>query len=305
MSFLLALPENLYSRTAFAAFSAAGSLNPGTARALIWLSQLAYETNAPSKIDNIGRLWSLDSIRIFTQPAKSVLPMSDTRGVIATRNGALIIAFAGTDPLVLADWVADFRFAPSAAHLHEGFQNAADAVWGEIGAAMRDAAASGRPVFLAGHSLGAALAVVAAERALREAKIARAEVYTYGLPRVGEQAFVDAYRPLDGTTYRFVHGNDLVPTVPPEQFGYRHVGRMFHCESGGRFAFGDAAAGVATERPTAGGGMLAGLLEPLRRLLSPPTSPSFRSDALGRLYGFLPQGIGDHLPDRYYHALGD
>jgi triacylglycerol lipase len=147
--------------------------------------------------------------------------------------------------------------------------------------------------------------VVAAARTLREGKIKTARVFTYGMPRVGNAAFVSRYAALAPTTYRFVHGLDIIPSVPPEKLDFRHVGQEFHCASGGKFA-------VDSEQPAGGagtsasrGGFFRGFVESVSRLVSPPASPSFRNDTLGRLYEFLPAGIGDHLPDRYYHALGE
>jgi hypothetical protein len=43
MSFLTELPENFYARDALRGFDPAGPFSLGTARAMMWLSQLAYE----------------------------------------------------------------------------------------------------------------------------------------------------------------------------------------------------------------------------------------------------------------------
>ncbi len=50
--------------------------------------------------------------------------------------------------------------------------------------------------------------------------------YTYGSPRVGNQAFSDYLTQFfqDGLYSRVTHYNDMVPHVPPPLVGYNHAG---------------------------------------------------------------------------------
>src|SRR5262244_2264847 len=85
--------------------------------------------------------------------------------------------------------------------------------------------------------LGGALALIAAERAARDPAVnARATgVYVFGCPRAGGDAFFNSYTPLFGdSTFRLVHGSDIVATVPPAGL-FRHVGRLIQCDSGRLF----------------------------------------------------------------------
>ena len=305
MSILVKLPEEEYSPTAFAKFSAAGPNILNNARAMMWLSQLAYETDCPKKVERIGQLWKLASTACFHEPAQTVLRMSNTRGVIAEKADVTIICFAGTDPLSLPDWIADLRIQKSADQLHEGFQDAVDAVWKEhIEPALAAVAGAGRALMFAGHSLGGALAVVAAERALREKKM-RTDVYTFGMPRVGTAAFTDLYEKLADTTYRFIHGQDIVPTVPPTELGFLHVGHHLHCPSGDRFVLNGDPGGVGEEAGAADGNVVGDFIDEFRRVAALPSFVAFRNDLVGQASRFLTPGIGDHLPDRYCHALSD
>ncbi len=112
---------------------------------------------------------------------------------------------------------------PSQINVHEGFRKAVDArtasglsVWEEIEVELLKLDC---PVFYTGHSLGAALATLAA------ARLAPKAVYTFGSPRVGNHAFVDSLSSLP--IYRIVDGQDIVTTVPPSEiFGYQHAGEM-------------------------------------------------------------------------------
>src|SRR5262249_40551800 len=236
MSILVELPEGEYSPTAFANFAPRADFNLNTARAMAWMSQLAYETRFPDKITRIAGRWGLSDVRTLEQPAKSTLPLSSTHGVLATTKDAAIIAFAGTDPLNLLNWISDFYLGRPGADVHQGFEDAAAAVWIDVKAAIEQCMTDGRALFIAGHSLGAAIALVSADRAHREKVLQRAEVYVFGSPRVGRDDFVGRYKDsFAPTTYRFVHGRDIVPTVPPSEFGFHHVGRLLQCESGGKF----------------------------------------------------------------------
>ncbi len=82
-----------------------------------------------------------------------------------------------------------------------------------------------RPVYVTGHSLGGALALMAtAELANHEDATIRdsiAACYTFGCPRAGDSSF-DLY--VKAPLYRITNGVDLVPAIPPAILGYRHVG---------------------------------------------------------------------------------
>ena len=88
----------------------------------------------------------------------------------------------------------------------------------------------GLDLFITGHSLGGSLGVAVAYELIKLGRTAKA-VYTYGMPRAGNPAFASDYDArLGNSTFRFVHGDDLVPTVPPAACStmacYQHVGRL-------------------------------------------------------------------------------
>lgn len=106
--------------------------------------------------------------------------------------------------------------------VHRGFKRALNSVWTAIDAALQ---AIECPLFYTGHSLGAALATLAA---MRRAPTA---VYTFGSPRVGDVRRSEKLKHLP--IYRVVHGKDIVTTVPPELLGFRHVGEERHIGASG------------------------------------------------------------------------
>jgi predicted lipase len=124
---------------------------------------------------------------------------------VATNRRATIIAFAGTDPLNLPNWISDFYLGRSDADIHKGFRDAAATVWPDVGTVIQTCAESNRQIFIVGHSLGAAIAIVTADRASSERNLRQAEIYVFGAPRAGKLNFVNRYNANFGTTtYRFV-----------------------------------------------------------------------------------------------------
>jgi hypothetical protein len=300
VSILVELPPDQYDRQAFATFNQASTdFDPGVARAMMWMSQLAYETHVPDTVTEVAGFWGLSGVTTLIQPVRSTLPLTDTRGIVARKGDATIVAFAGTDPLHLLNWVSDFSLGRPKASVHAGFEDAAAVVWPDVRTALTAARATNSPIFITGHSLGAAIAVVTADFARQQLGLADAQVYLYGCPRVGRDDFVGPFnRTFGKTTYRLVHGADVVPTVPPPNLGFHHVGRYLTCASGGKFNAARLTPDVGSDEPMANAGIGEQLVSLFRG-----RSQNTRNDAVGQLTALLPVGIGDHLPDRYYAAL--
>jgi len=81
-------------------------------------------------------------------------------------------------------------------------------------------------ILITGHSLGGALATLSAVYIKSKYPALNVTVYTYASPRVGNNAFYNYYTQLglDKSSFRFFSSNDVVPTLPPQLFGYKHVG---------------------------------------------------------------------------------
>ena len=299
MSILVELPLELYEPKAFAAFKPVAGFDLGTARAMAWMSQLAYESEHPDKIAAICEMWGLRGPRIIRSPPARFARI-DTRAVIAEGHGATILAFAGTDPLVPANWLTDFDISVTAGNIHRGFEDATESVWSLLIEAF--AARSEPTLMLAGHSLGAALAAVTSDRALAELKLRAAALYAFGMPRCGDEGFARRYNDtLGAATYRLVHGDDIVATVPPSRLGFRHVGRLIRCARAGQFG-AEVPPGFSDDPPFIGS-LVAGLRQGVSDFFKLQPQPTFRDDPLGLLSGLLTPPIADHLPDRYWQAF--
>ena len=118
--------------------------------------------------------------------------------------------------------------------VHAGFDAAFQSVKVELLESVLEAAKAGeaagkRPMIrIAGHSLGAALAVLAAYEISNDssitARISGIEVVTFGSPRIGNKVFSDAYDSAVPTSIRIVNKDDIIPRTPIRSFGYEHEG---------------------------------------------------------------------------------
>jgi triacylglycerol lipase len=305
-SFVEILPEE-YDKDAFKRFDASASdFKVDNARALMWFSQLAYETHRPSTIDAVALgEWEFTSVTPFIQQKTSVTGSFETCGLIGQRDKAVILAFAGTDPGIWQNLVSDFTPVPQAgSDIHEGFRMAAAAAQPQIDLAVQLCRQSGNPLFITGHSLGAAIAALAALSATKAGMPPQA-VYTFGMPRVGGPLFGVSYGDLGKVTYRLVHGLDLVARVPPPRLltGFHHVGRLLQCDTGKKFDETRPLSPMGLDEPTLSGELTNTLQGGIIGLLSGhvlgPTGPG----AFGPLFPILPQPIRDHLQDSYWKAL--
>jgi hypothetical protein len=193
-----------------------------------------------------------------------------------TANALSVLVFRGTEPKRV-DWWTDLQAWPCAwpegGRVHEGFAEALGQVWPQL--APQVEAAPGRRIYT-GHSLGAALATLAASRLAPDA------LYTFGSPRVGDAAFLKTIASVEA--YRYTNCCDLICRVPIALFGYRHHGRSIYLDRWG------------AQHPA--GEYRGGLLDRLRARLSYATRWSWRRGTLWF------RDLADHAPVNYFSALG-
>ena len=104
--------------------------------------------------------------------------------------------------------------------VHNGFRDIYKGIRGRY-RELVDQFEADTPLYLVGHSLGAAVTQLAAlDVAIRTPERARhLRVYGYAPPRVGDDIFAETYDRLVGTSYRVVNICDIVPIVPFKEIG--------------------------------------------------------------------------------------
>jgi triacylglycerol lipase len=165
-----------------------------------------------------------------------------TQCYVASNGAFAIVAFRGTQPEQRADVWTDFEFIPTkwpgGGNVHEGFQEGLNVVWDDVTQALTQSGAA--KVWFTGHSLGAALATLAADRFGQPAGL-----YTFGSPRLGDGKFTAAFNGRHATrSFRYVNNHDVVTHVPPTIFNFRHVDREMHIDGNGHI--GQSIAGPGT-----------------------------------------------------------
>jgi triacylglycerol lipase len=159
--------------------------------------------------------WQLSDARL--------LSAGETQGFVARRDDAIFISFRGTEPLRLVQWADDINYRPTSVLpnvpglVHGGFAGLFQAVRKPMQAAVEALSGGGATrLFVTGHSLGGALAVIAAAVLQFDTGRNVSAVYTYGQPRVGNPQFSSAFDAVLGSlTFRYVNDLDIVPHVPP------------------------------------------------------------------------------------------
>lgn len=171
----------------------------------------------PSRKDVLAAV-KLDEVDFFNEGATEaalVKPIEPS----APQFAALVLR--GTNDL--RDWLTDFSAFPDSwagdGLVHQGFARALDLVWDGVNDSLDRNVPPDCPLFIAGHSLGAALATLAAS--LRPPRA----LYTFGSPRVGDDDFGKSLAGVG--IFRVVNNRDLVTTVPPP-FPFHHVGELHY-----------------------------------------------------------------------------
>jgi hypothetical protein len=158
-------------------------------------------------------------------------------GYVAANQECTVIAFRGSSfglgykelEETVGHWLTNIDYGQlsvGSCRIHGGFWKELEAFREPLSAALRKHHVPSRPLFLTGHSAGAALATLAAYdlvSAQSSPVAVPTAVCAFCSPRVGDGNFADNYPvPL----FRFERGNDLVPHFPPPPLLYKAAAKL-------------------------------------------------------------------------------
>ena len=189
--------------------------------ALSWLSYFPFAANTNGRGERLG-VSGLEE-RLFLScsgvDCSLIVPTED-------RSTAFVV-FRGT--VGFRQWVYNVdampRSWPGDGRVHSGFARALAQVWPHLQARLEALAGEGATIHFTGHSLGGALATLAA--ALWDSDPAQCCTATFGAPHAGNAEFAAAYSQVPIT--RVTRGGDPVPDLPApvsavSRLNYTHVG---------------------------------------------------------------------------------
>ncbi|MFM8702794.1 MAG: lipase family protein [Planctomycetia bacterium] len=199
--------------------------NPDSARFLCEASDLAYLGEAAGTRAYAERLGL--SARLFS--------VGNTQAWLAVDEANIVVAFRGTESPTSLDGLKDILITDAmnllvvpegrlghdlsaagiGARFHKGFVDAIATIWEPLCAAVEgEYKKCDRPIWVTGHSLGGALALLAAWL-LKRTFVPVHEVCTFGAPMIGNQAACAAFnREFQGRIFRYINGRDPVPKLP-------------------------------------------------------------------------------------------
>jgi hypothetical protein len=257
--------------------------------------------------------------RMIARNVDAMLICSTAFLVQSSDGKVAILCYRGTEPLNFINWMATVDVDPEKVPLsvagatgsfdvHAGFYRnvrvTGDDVVAALGRALKGKsvleAAEAMPhsleaLYITGHSLGGAMAALAAVRLLSDHAFdpiteKLKAVYTFGQPMIGCRDFAKACADdefLAQNVIRYRYKNDVVPSLPPAASGsFAHFGQEYRHQNGNW---------RRSEQPTTQVSNLAELAAAPLALLAAPLR-------LLRTVPF-PYSWKDHLPHHYVSAL--
>lgn len=197
----------------------------GCARA----SLLAYEKDS-TLLKRTAAGWGFDNC----EP----LPHENHFGFVMGNSDVLLVVFRGTDEPV--DWLTNLNVLFKRSPLgwtHRGFMKAVELFWPDLPQWISKFRDRSQPVWVAGHSLGGALAVLAAAKLAGEDGLEVDGVYTFGQPPVGTVGFCRKFKErFANRFFRFVNHTDAVADVAI--LFMEHVGEVRYFDTSGALWLG-------------------------------------------------------------------
>ena len=213
------------------------------ALSLALASQLAY--NPEAEVESQLQAWGFQNCDFVEQDA--------AQGFVASCSDLVLVCFRGTEST--ADWLSNLKVIPKAVNelgssVHAGFWEQFEALRPQLERSI--SLHRHLPLLVTGHSLGGAIAALAAASWAASSNL-RA-LYTYGQPAVARDRALDQLaEALGGHYHRLVNDSDIVPRVPP---GYRHAGNLLHFNSKGSLVRNAAAQEAAFNSAVGGSGIM-------------------------------------------------
>jgi len=147
-----------------------------------------------------------------------------------TIYNSIFIGFRGSSNI--QNWISDIKiilihpYADNSIAVDKGFYDLYDILKPDVMSIISDMTRKygTKKLFITGHSLGGALATISAFDIMYNVfPYDVSYIITFGSPRVGNVYFSDYFNAYSIYSKRITHYYDIVPHVPEEFLGYKHI----------------------------------------------------------------------------------
>jgi hypothetical protein len=180
------------------------------------LSLISYiwDKSYGNKLKNLG----------FLKTKTQMIHNGNTHCLVVENKKEIWFVFRGSDSS--KDILSNLTFKKSKDNwqIHDGFISRLNDVQSEIDDIISK---TNKEIHFAGHSLGGALANIAASRCKKNST-----VFSFGSPRVGSFIFLSKTKHF--THYRHKTNMDLVTLIPPFFLGFVHTGQEVYFDHDGK-----------------------------------------------------------------------
>lgn len=203
------------------------------AKRAYWMMQLSYAVYFAEGKDKVP---DKEKILTYLQQKDQGFEELDgfsnksTQSMVIAHKNYLALVFRGTDEL--ADWLDNINalsIKKMFGIFHRGFYLAVMDVWREMEASVKKyQSIKQRPIWFSGHSLGGAMATIAAADYIDQGKDFSG-IYTFGQPRCMSRKTAKKFD--EGTNdryFRFQNNNDIITKIPSAFLGYYHGGKAIY-----------------------------------------------------------------------------
>lgn len=236
-----------------------------------------------------------------------LISVDNTQVYVGENDQNIVVVFRGSESFLnldgFKDWLltnarnflilpegrigSDFAAAGVGARFHSGFMGALDEIWQPLFAAVDGLfARQERPVWVTGHSLGGALALLCGWR-FHQHFIAVHQICTFGAPMIGNDAAAAAFeREFPGKIYRYVDAGDLVPKLPTISLfsnSYMHCQREVVVGGQTSDSVWQSLSSAAGDAAADAGGLSASLIQSIWSELSKGMPSHMMGNYLGRI----------------------
>ncbi|AFY37521.1 lipase class 3 [[Leptolyngbya] sp. PCC 7376] len=241
----------------------ANTFSIANAYSLAQVSSLAYKHFEDNDQGNKDRTFFIEQVKAWGFSEYYFYDChnidDDAQGLILADDEKIIIAFRGTEVSAMQDVLTDLdlkQVRQFGGRVHRGFCTTFRSLWsselriwegaeelvhkpGMKGTLEKLLNLKKRPLFVTGHSLGAAMAVLCSVACGEDLQVFQPMIslYDYGQPRVGDESFNETLHKYVKLIFRVVNNNDIVARIPVDisqnssVIDYKHTGKLIYLDT--------------------------------------------------------------------------